>query len=247
MGKKPNFRCEICGKEVYRSPNKPPKHITCSKECHKELNKRLNQVLVKCLYCGKKFYRKKSRCNGPIYCDNVCYKNANPDLDTKLIIEYHNKGMYDKDIADLLGCTRSAVTAQLNKLGINGRRSKINDILLRKRISESNRGKRIGKNNHNFKGNRLYTDMARGIFNSISKMYMLKHDYTCEKCHKRGGSLNTHHIKHFHIIVEEFVELYKDILTKENFSEKILNYPDFIDENNLILLCEECHKKEHRK
>jgi len=49
-----------------------------------------------------------------------------------------------------------------------------------------------------------------------------KYNYTCNKCGIKGGTLNAHHMKHW-----------KD-------------YPDLrFDINNLICLCEECHKKEH--
>lgn len=47
-------------------------------------------------------------------------------------------------------------------------------------------------------------------------------DYTCQKCGKKGGNLNAHHIKAY------------------------AEYPDLrIELDNGITLCEECHKKEH--
>lgn len=243
---KPNVQCDICGKWVYRNPNRPREYVACSAECRAEYNRRKNQVLVKCEYCGKEFYRKKSRCKGHIYCNQDCYNKAHPTVDTYEVIRLHTLGYYDKDIATILGCTRNNITRILNRLGYNGRKSKIDDVGLRQRISRTNRGKRTGPNNHKYKGYSDYSTLARGLFNSISRMYMLKHDYTCEMCGKRGGDLNTHHKdKYFHEILEEFLEKYGSIITLDNFSEKILEYPDFINEDNLMLLCVSCHRKIH--
>lgn len=243
----PNFKCEVCGKPVYRNPNKPPKHITCSKECRSILSAKLNRVLVKCEYCGKELYRTKSRSRGRIYCNNECYLKANPPVDEELVIELHKNGLYDKEIAEKLQCARSNVTRILNKFGYKNRRTKINDLELRARLSASNKGKRTGSENHNYKGNSEFVNLARGLFNAISKAYKVKKNFTCERCGKRGGNLNTHHKKRFHQILKEFIDIYGDILTTENFSKLLLTYEDFVNESNLELLCVKCHKEEHKK
>ena len=43
------------------------------------------------------------------------------------IIELHNQGLYDKEIAEILGCTRENIVKRLNKAGIKNRKSKIKD------------------------------------------------------------------------------------------------------------------------
>lgn len=242
----PNFKCEVCGKPVYRNPNKPPKHITCSKECRNILSAKLNRVLVKCEYCGKEFYRIRSRSKGRIYCNEECYKKANPPIDEKLVIKLHEEGLYDKEIAIKLNCGRPNITRILNKLGYKGRRVKANDLELRKRLSDSNKGKRTGPQNHNYKGHSEFTDMARGLFHPIAKLYRATKNYTYERCGRRGGDLHVHHKKRFHEILEEFISLYKDILNTDNFSMLLSKYPDFIDEDNLELLCTKCHDEEHK-
>lgn len=57
------------------------------------------------------------------------------------IIELHNQGLYDREIAEIFGCTRHNITQRLNKAGIIHRKSKIDDIDLRNRISNSLKGR----------------------------------------------------------------------------------------------------------
>ena len=247
MARNCNTKCEVCGKEIYRNPNRKAKHVFCSKECMSIMNKRINCTLVKCNNCGKEFYRKNSQLGKNNYCSKDCFEKVRTKADLEKIINLHKQGMYDKDIAKELNMSRAGITYILNKNGFKNRHTKINNTELRLRLSQANKGKRTGIDNHKFKGYAKYTAMARGLFNSISKMYMLKKEYTCEKCGKKGGNLNSHHIKRFSVILEEFLKAHKDIINTENFSDLILKYDDFVNEDNLILLCEECHKKEHKR
>jgi len=160
------------------------------------------------------------------------------------IIELHNQGLYDKEIAEILGCTRENIVKRLNKAGIKNRKSKIDDIDLRNRISNSLKGRYIGKNNPNYKG---YTDektLARGLFKTISKEMLRDCNFTCQICGQHGGNLHTHHIKPFHVIFDEFINnVYSNNI--ENFYHEILAYDDFTNKDNLIVVCERCHKKIH--
>lgn len=245
MAGNPNKQCEVCGKWVYRNPNIKA-HVTCSKECRSILNKRINGKIVKCDNCNTEFYKKNSRVKEHNFCCSDCQKEYNkPKIEVEEIIALHEEGLYDKDIAKIAKCFREFITKILNNNGYNDRHSKKDDLSLRNRISKANKGKRTGNDNHQFKGKSGFTNMARGLFNSISKTYMRNHNYTCEICGKYGGNLNTHHKKLFSIILDEFLKLNPSI-TKESFSEEILKYKDFIDEDNLLLLCEECHKNIHK-
>jgi len=82
-----------------------------------------------------------------------------------------------------------------------------------------------GSNHHSWKGG--ITPLNHSIRNSLEydmwrRAVLQKDDYTCQKCKKRGGYLNAHHIKQFAL------------------------YPElrFIVSNG-ITMCEECHKEKN--
>ena len=165
-------------------------------------------------------------------------------VDKELMLKLHNTGLTDSEIADKLGCTRSNITIYLNRMGYSGRKSKIDNTELRSRISNSLIGRYTGENNPNYKGHADEKTIARGIFKTISKRMMRKCDYTCQHCNKRGGDLETHHIKPFNVIFEEFIrEEYSGNI--DNIYKEITNYKDFMDETNMVVLCHECHWKVH--
>ena len=98
------------------------------------------------------------------------------------IIDLHNQGLYDKEIAAIYGCSRENIVKRLNKAGFTDRKSKIDDIALRNRISASLKGRYIRENNPNYKG---YTDertLARGLFKTISKEMLRDCNFTCQIC-----------------------------------------------------------------
>ena len=105
-----------------------------------------------------------------------------------------------------MGCKRSNITHHLNKAGITNRKSKIDNIELRNRISQSLIGRYVGENNPNYKGYTEEKQIARGIFKTISKRKLRECNYTCQHCGKRGGDLDTHHIKPFKVILDEFLK-----------------------------------------
>ena len=161
-----------------------------------------------------------------------------------LIIELHNQGLYDQEIADMLGCRRSNITKRLLKAGYQRGHSKINDLRARNKISQTLIGRFVGENNPNYKGGSEIKTLARGIFKTFSKRKMREVNFTCQNCGRRGGDLAVHHIKPFHIILNEFLEKTYDG-NIDTLYEQLMKYSDFIDENNLVCLCEDCHKKLH--
>lgn len=165
-------------------------------------------------------------------------------VDTNEVIRLHLCGLSDNDIAKFIGCTRSNITIILNRAGYTNRHSKIDNIDLRNKISKSLIGRYIGEDNPNYRG---YTDektVARGIFKTFSKRKIRECDYTCTACGKRGGNMETHHIKPFSLILEEFLSNQYDG-DIQSIYEQLMDYPDFVDESNMVVLCHDCHHNVH--
>lgn len=165
-------------------------------------------------------------------------------IDDDKILELFKQGYTDKEIGEMLGYCRSAITTHLNAMGYTNRRSKIDNIELRNRISNSLIGRYVGEDNPNYKCNRNIRYVARGVFKTTSKRLMREADYTCAVCGKRGGNLATHHIKPFNIILQEFIDNVYDG-DETTLYEQITNYDPFMDESNMVVLCHDCHYKVH--
>ena len=194
---------------------------------HKEIAKRLGYstcyITQRLNKLGYSTYRKDSR---------------------KEIERLHNEGLQDDQIADILGCTRSNVTVLLNRMGYTNRRSREKSIDERNRISNKLIGRYTSENNPNYKGYQNEKQAARGIFKTISKRLIRKNNYTCSICNKRGGDLETHHIKPFNIIFDEFIKNKYDG-NSETLYDQLMSYDEFTDESNLVVLCHDCHWKIH--
>lgn len=165
-------------------------------------------------------------------------------IDKSRVEDLHNQGLSDEEISDIFGCTRTNITHILNKMGYTNRRTKIDNIELRNRISQKLIGRYVGELNPNYKG---YTDektIARGLFKTISKRLIRERGYTCEHCHKHGGDLETHHIKPFSEIFETFItQVYNGNIS--TIYSQLMSYDDFIDETNMVVLCHRCHHNVH--
>lgn len=167
-------------------------------------------------------------------------------LDEEEVLELHGQGLKDREIADRLGVCRSAITQKLNSLGISGRKSKIQDLELRERISQSLIGRYTGSKNPNYKGGTELKKLARGILKTFSKRILRERGYECAICGSKTGTKNVHHIIPFNKIFNDFKEnAYSGNL--DTFYDEIMAYEPFTDESNLIVLCENCHKNLHRK
>lgn len=165
-------------------------------------------------------------------------------LDKHEVEQLHLYGLSDYEIAELMGCTRSTVTICLNKMGYKNRQSKIENIDLRNRISQSLIGRFVGDKNPNYKGHSDIKQVARGIFKTISRQMIRNCDYTCDNCGVRGGELETHHIKPFSLIITEFILNVYDGDINTIYSQ-LMNYRDFTDTSNMVVLCHDCHQRTH--
>jgi len=112
----------------------------------------------------------------------------------------------------------------------------------KKNISISKEGKRIGENNPNWKGG--VTSLIEQIRHNFKYRQwrsdiFTRDNFTCQDCgDSKGGNLEAHHKKTFSSILQ-----YYEIIT----IEEALKCEKLWDINNGITLCEECHKKIHRK
>lgn len=70
----------------------------------------------------------------------------------------------------------------------------------------------------------------------------IRDNFTCQKCFKKGGKLEAHHIKRFIILLGEA----KNFLPLFNLFEAAMLYSPLWDLMNGITLCKECHKLEHK-
>ena len=161
------------------------------------------------------------------------------------IIELYKQGLTQQEIADRLGCCRSNITARLNQAGIYKGRSKIDNIPLRNKISESLKGRFTGKDNPNYKGYADEKKIARGLFKTISNEIIRNSNFHCSICGKKAQVYHVHHIKPFSVILSNFIEEHYSG-NIETFVQEITDKcPEFWDKNNLIMVCKDCHYKIH--
>lgn len=169
------------------------------------------------------------------------------------IIDLYEQGFSDREIAEKLGCSRSNITIRLNKAGYKNRKEKINNIKLRNQISDSLRGTGLGSLNPNYKGEydtedltQVYKNRARGLFRTQAKAKIRNEGCVCTICGLETEAVEVHHIRPFQDILDEFLtDAYSGNL--DNFSLELSQYPPFIDNNNLIIVCPTCHKEIHLK
>lgn len=102
--------------------------------------------------------------------------------------------------------------------------------------SKSHQGKNKGEENSNWKGG--ISSLTNKVRNSFKYRQwrsdiFYRDDFTCQKCDRRGGNLEAHHIESFTFILE-----INDIRTLEQARdcEELWNI------NNGETLCEQCHK-----
>lgn len=244
------IHCDHCNKLFFRAACDIKKLNFCDNACLQAYNKKRAEIPTDvCTNCSKPIH--VTEANLKIYhthfCNNSCYleyvkRNAEKAL------KLHKQGLTDEEIASMLRITRSAVTIALKDYNLGNRKSKINNIELRKRISRSVRKTALRGSNHpSFKGRRKAMDRARGSFASTANHFRESKNYTCEICHKRGGgNIHIHHIKSFAMIVNEFLDQNSDV-TDENLTERLIECKEFWDLSNLVVVCEKCHKKIHSK
>ena len=184
----------------------------------------MSKIECKCIVCGKSFMKYKYDINigRGKYCSNQCrfvankkglggYKNVRGEN------HYLWNGGKIKRICKFCKKEFSIAPSELAKKEGSGNF-----------CSKSCSGKyHSGSLSSSWRGGK--TSKTRLLRNSIDalnfrKDVMDRDNYTCQKCGKRGGKLNAHHI----------IPLSKDASLSGDIT-------------NGVTLCEECHKKEHQR
>ena len=170
----------------------------------------------------------------------------NPQLfcDKQFLYEsYWVKNMTCKEIGNVVGVNSSTISRQLRRLGIAV-----------KSDSESKVGRMIGEKHPNWQGGRTPLNaLLREYFTiNISKRIANRDEFTCQMCGKTHTILHIHHITPFKEIVDTIIGEHPDLSVEKNedrglLYDIIVRDVRFLDENNLITLCKECHKKIHSK
>lgn len=142
-----------------------------------------------------------------------------------------------QDIGKILGISSGTVRRQMHRLGIP---TKTN--------SQSKFGLQRGKNHPNWKGGITpLTKLLREFFHTNQVPVIAKRDnYTCQLCGKTHVALHVHHIIPFSDIVGEIclehIELDpNDVQQRLELYNIIVSDKRFLDENNLITYCRNCH------
>jgi len=166
-------------------------------------------------------------------------KEIHPDLLNidKMNDLHWNQHLTCKAIGDMYGIDAGTVRRQMHRLGLETMNN-----------SESKIGLMTGENHPNWQGGitPLYL-LLREYFTVNQVPKIAKRDnYTCQLCGATHTILHIHHIKHFSDIIKEIIKEHPehDINT---IDERIALYKiivqdsRFLDDNNLITYCKDCH------
>lgn len=139
-----------------------------------------------------------------------------------------------EQIGFIFNCAPHVIDRVLRKLDIHIRSA-----------SESKIGVQIGSKHHNWKGgvSSLYSLCREYFQTNISPKIRERDNYTCQLCGCHSN-LHVHHITYFSDILKQIVsENYKlnPIIDKEKLYKIITNDCRFLDEDNLITYCKQCH------
>lgn len=152
-------------------------------------------------------------------------------------------GLSCKDIGAMYGVDAGSVRRQMHRLGIDTKSS-----------SESKVGLMTGAKHPNWKGGvtPLYALLREYFGVNQAPRITARDNYTCQMCGREHCVLNVHHIKPFSVIVSEILKEHPEMMpscTSDRLTlyDIITHDKRFLDEENLITLCKECHIKVHSK
>lgn len=159
-------------------------------------------------------------------------------LDVELLHKLHwEDGLSCKDIGERYGMDAGTIRRQMNRIGV---KTKTN--------AESKIGLMTGDKHPNWKGGLTPLNLLLREFshtNQVPKIAARDH-YTCQLCGKTHVPLHVHHIEEFSSIVAAICAEYPDLSPDDpddrmKLYEIITHDPRFLDEDNLITFCRDCH------
>lgn len=170
---------------------------------------------------------------------NYLGKEMSPMLkDRDLLYKMHwEDNMTCADMAAVIGCEPGTVRNQMHRFGIPT-----------KNVSETMKGRFVGDKHPNWKGGITDLDLLLREFFAVHQVPLIakRDNYTCQLCGATHTILHVHHIRPFSEIVAEIVAEHPDLKPSDPNDKielyKIITHDErFLDENNLITYCKECH------
>lgn len=195
-------------------------------------------IQKKCVGCGNVFDGNKVRS----YCSHKCFLDQSSTFKAKTFRKNNlpwNKEMRGESSHSFgnkfaLGNKLSEETKR--NIGINGfhygMSGKKHSEETRLKMSESRKGQKSylwqgGKTSLNFSIRASY------VYQALRRKVLIRDDFICQSCSKKGGALHVNHKKPFAQILKE---------NKVDSLAKAISCLELWDENNLETLCVDCHK-----
>lgn len=216
--------CLICKTKIYKAKlgygiTRWKKVKYCSHKCLTE-SQRKKKHIVKCAYCGKEkqIYPYELKDRVLHFCNQSCKQKHK-----------QSKNLYK---ANPKPFKKGFKPWNKNK------KNCFNEKTILK-ISNSKKGKLVGKDNPSYKHGLCKTNLhwlirKNGQYKNWVKSIFKRDDYVCRKCEKKGGSLTAHHLKGFSYLLHFY---------KIKNLEDAIKCQELWNINNGITLCLECHKQ----
>lgn len=221
-----NCTCAHCGKKFHRKPSAVGILNFCTQECKFAYHK-ARRVKKVCLTCGKEFDVTPDKAKRAKFCSVACHD------------EYQRRFFIDTKCAYCGKSLRVSLTTQHhNKTGQYFCSNKCVGRYFQR------------ENNPNYKGTADVFKVLRMYYGQYQRQKIFVRDNkVCQVC--GGVADNVHHIYPIYKMINDFEANHPDIdLTKNCYQVAdmiIKEHPKFLDLENMIAVCEDCHKALHKE